>query len=263
MDNTALSTLVALLLPLAGTTLGSAFVFFLKKNMGELLQKALLGFAAGVMTAASVWSLIMPSIEMAEGQGVIGWVPAAVGFLGGMGLLLLIDHFLPHQHIDDPVPEGVRTTMKKPTMLIFAVALHNLPEGMAVGVVLAGFLTGETTITFAGVIALVIGIAIQNIPEGAIISMPLVSSGLSRKRAFVYGLLSGVVEPLGALLMIACVGAMTPLLPYVLSFAAGAMMYVVVEELIPETQTGRHTNIGAIAVAIGFTLMMILDVALG
>lgn len=226
--------------------------------MGELLQKALLGFAAGVMIAASVWSLLMPAIEMAEEQGVVGWIPASVGFLAGMGLLLIIDHFLPHQHIDNPVPEGVTTTLKKPTMLIFAVALHNLPEGMAVGVVLAGFLTGETGIALAGVIALAVGIAIQNVPEGAIISMPLVSSGLSRKRAFLYGLLSGAVEPVGAALMILLVGIMTPLLPYILAFAAGAMMYVVVEELIPETQAGRHTNVGAIALAFGFVLMMIL-----
>lgn len=263
MSEAHLSMLIALVLPLAGTTLGSSFAFFLKKSMGELLQKALLGFAAGVMIAASVWSLLMPSIEMAENQGVTGWLPAAVGFLAGMGLLLLIDHFLPHQHIDNPNPEGVPTTMKKPTMLIFAVALHNLPEGMAVGVVLAGFLTGETGIALAGVIVLALGIAIQNVPEGAIISMPLVSSGLSRRKAFLYGFLSGVVEPLGALIMVACVGIMTPALPYILAFAAGAMMYVVVEELIPETQAGRHTNVGAIALAFGFVLMMILDVALG
>lgn len=263
MNDTQIGIAVTLLLPFFGTILGSSSAFFLKKSMGELLQKALLGFAAGVMIAASVWSLIMPSIEMAENQGVIGWVPAAIGFLAGMGLLLLIDHFLPHQHIDSVKPEGVPSGMKKPTMLIFAVALHNLPEGMAVGVVLAGFLTGEAGITLAGVLALVIGITIQNIPEGAIISMPLVSNGLLRKRAFLYGVLSGAVEPLGALIMIGAVGIMTPALPYILSFAAGAMMYVVVEELIPETQAGRHTNVGAIALAIGFVLMMILDVALG
>lgn len=263
MSDVALGTIVALTVPLAGTVLGSSFVFFLRKQMGDALQKTLLGFAAGVMIAASVWSLITPAIEMAEGQGVPGWLPAAVGFLAGMGFLLLFDHFLPHLHLDSPKPEGVPTTMKRPTMLIFAVALHNLPEGMAVGVVLAGYLTGEVGITLAGVVALAAGIAIQNVPEGAIISMPLVSSGLSRRRAFVYGVLSGAVEPLGALLMIALVGVMTPALPYILSFAAGAMMYVVVEELIPETQTGRHTNIGAIAVAVGFVLMMVLDVALG
>ena len=263
MSDMQISIAVALLLPFFGTVLGSAFAFFLKKSMGELLQKTLLGFAAGVMIAASVWSLIMPSIEMAENQGIVGWLPAAIGFLAGMGLLLLIDHFLPHQHIDSTKPEGVPSGMKKPTMLIFAVALHNLPEGMAVGVVLAGFLTGEAGITLTGVLVLALGIAIQNVPEGAIISMPLVSNGLSRRRAFLYGVLSGAVEPLGALIMIGAVGIMTPALPYILSFAAGAMMYVVVEELIPETQAGRHTNVGAIALAIGFVLMMILDVALG
>ena len=263
MSEATLGTIIALTVPLFGTTLGSALVFFLKKNMEELLQKALLGFAAGVMIAASVWSLIMPSIDMAQEQHVIAWMPAALGFLLGMGLLLLIDNLLPHLHLDSPKPEGLPCTIKKPTMLIFAVALHNLPEGMAVGVVLAGFLTGQTTITFAGVATLALGIAIQNAPEGAIISMPLVSCGLSRKKAFLYGFLSGAVEPLGALLMVACVGIMTPALPYILSFAAGAMMYVVVEELIPETQTGRHTNVGAVSLAVGFVLMMVLDIALG
>lgn len=263
MSELELGTLVALALPFAGTVLGSSLAFCLKNLMGELLQKALIGFAAGVMIAASVWSLIMPSIEMAEAQGIVGWLPAAVGFMMGIGALLVADKLLPHQHLDDPRPEGLPSGLKKPTMLIFAVALHNLPEGMAVGVVLAGFLTGGADIAFAGVVALAAGIALQNVPEGAIISMPLVSNGLSRRKAFAYGALSGAVEPLGALLMIALVGFMTPALPYILAFAAGAMMYVVVEELIPETQTGRHTNVGAIAVALGFVAMMILDVALG
>lgn len=263
MSDINLGILVALCIPFLGTVLGSSFVFLLKHAMSELIQKVLLGFAAGVMIAASVWSLLMPAIEAAEEQGIIGWIPAAIGFMLGMGLLLLVDHFLPHQHLDSTQPEGVPSSMKKPTMLIFAVALHNLPEGMAVGVVLAGFLSGEASIALAGVIALAVGIAIQNVPEGAIISMPLVTSGLSRKKAFVYGVLSGAVEPLGALLMVAFVGIMTPALPYILAFAAGAMMYVVVEELIPETQAGRHTNVGVIALAIGFVLMMILDVALG
>lgn len=263
MSDINLGILVALCVPFLGTVLGSSFVFLLKHAMSELIQKVLLGFAAGVMIAASVWSLLMPAIEAAEEQGIIGWIPAAIGFMLGMGLLLLVDHFLPHQHLDSTQPEGVPSSMKKPTMLIFAVALHNLPEGMAVGVVLAGFLSGEASIALAGVIALAVGIAIQNVPEGAIISMPLVTSGLSRKKAFVYGVLSGAVEPLGALLMVAFVGIMTPALPYILAFAAGAMMYVVVEELIPETQAGRHTNVGVIALAIGFVLMMILDVALG
>ena len=213
MNETTLGILIALTLPLLGTTVGSAFAFFLKKEMNDLLQKVLLGFAAGVMIAASIWSLLMPAIEMAEEQQVVGWVPAALGFLLGMGFLLLFDHFLPHQHIDSAEPEGLKSTMKRPTMLIFAVALHNLPEGMAVGVVLAGFLTGEASITLAGVVALTVGIAIQNVPEGAIISTPLLSCGLSRKKSFLYGFLSGVVEPLGALLMIAFIGTMTPALP--------------------------------------------------
>ena len=255
--------IIALTVPLLGTVLGSSFVFFLKRAMGDLVQKALLGFAAGVMIAASVWSLLIPAIENAESQGMTGWVPATVGFLLGIGLLLMIDHFLPHQHLDDPQPEGMPCHMKKPTMLIFAVALHNLPEGMAVGVVLAGFLSGEATIALAGVVSLAVGIAIQNIPEGAVISMPLVSCGLTRRKAFLYGVASGVVEPLGAALMLACIGFMTPALPYILAFAAGAMMYVVVEELIPETQAGRHSNVGVVTLALGFTLMMVLDVALG
>lgn len=263
MSESNLGMIVALTIPFLGTVLGSSFVFFLKRAMSELLQKALLGFAAGVMIAASVWSLLIPAIENAEAQGMTGWIPASIGFLLGIGLLLAIDHFLPHQHLDDPQPEGMPSRMKKPTMLIFAVALHNLPEGMAVGVVLAGFLTGEAAIALAGVISLAAGIAIQNVPEGAIISMPLVSCGLTRKKAFLYGVASGAVEPLGAALMVACIGFMTPALPYILAFAAGAMMYVVVEELIPETQAGKHTNVGAVALALGFVLMMILDVALG
>lgn len=263
MNEATLGIAIALTLPLLGTTLGSSFVFFLKKDMNDLVQKILLGFAAGVMIAASIWSLLMPAIEMAEEQQVAGWLPAAIGFLLGMGFLLAFDHFLPHQHLDSTEPEGIKSSMKRPTMLIFAVALHNLPEGMAVGVVLAGFLTGEASIALSGVIALAVGIAIQNVPEGAIISAPLRSCGLSRKKSFLYGFLSGAVEPLGALLMLAFVGAMTPALPYILAFAAGAMMYVVVEELIPETQSGKHTNVGAIALAFGFVLMMVLDTALG
>lgn len=263
MNEATLGIAIALTLPLLGTTLGSSFVFFLKKDMNDLVQKILLGFAAGVMIAASIWSLLIPAIEMAEEQQVAGWLPTAIGFLLGMGFLLAFDHFLPHQHLDSAEPEGMKSSMKRPTMLIFAVALHNLPEGMAVGVVLAGFLTGEASIALAGVIALAVGIAIQNVPEGAIISAPLRSCGLSRKKSFLYGFLSGVVEPLGALLMLAFVGAMTPALPYILAFAAGAMMYVVVEELIPETQSGKHTNVGAIALAFGFVLMMVLDTALG
>lgn len=263
MDPLTLGIVVALTVPLAGTTIGSGMAFFMKKQMSIPFQKALLGFAAGVMIAASVWSLINPAIEMAGEQGVIAWLPAAVGFLAGMGLLLVIDSLLPHLHIDAKKPEGVPSNFKNSTMLFFAIALHNLPEGMAVGVVLAGFLSGESTIALAGVVALAIGIAIQNIPEGAVISMPLVSSGLSKGRAFGLGFLSGVIEPLGALLMLAFTSLVTPFLPYVLAFAAGAMIYVVVEELIPETQAGEHSNVGTIGVALGFTLMMVLDVALG
>lgn len=263
MDPVTLGIVVALSVPLAGTTIGSALAFFMKKQMSISFQKALLGFAAGVMIAASVWSLINPAIEMAAEQNVIAWIPAAVGFLAGMGVLLVIDSLLPHLHLDSDKPEGVPSGFKNSTMLFLAIAIHNLPEGMAVGVVLAGFLSGESTIALAGVVALAIGIAIQNIPEGAVISMPLVSNGLSKGKAFGLGFLSGVIEPIGALLMLAFTSLVTPFLPYVLAFAAGAMIYVVVEELIPETQAGEHSNVGTIGVAIGFTLMMVLDVALG
>ncbi len=253
----------ALILPFAGNTLGAAFVFFMRRGMSEWFQKLLLGFAAGVMIAASVWSLIIPSLEAAEGSAVPTWLPATVGFLGGMLLLLLIDHFMPHLHIGADEPEGVDAGLKKHTMMLFALAIHNLPEGMAVGVVLAGFLEGDALVSLAAVLSLSIGIAIQNIPEGAIVSMPLVQNGMRKGRAFALGTACGAVEPLGALIMVAITSLMTPFLPYVLSFAAGAMMYVVTEELIPETQEGRHTNIGTIGVAIGFVLMMILDIALG
>ena len=263
MDAVTLGIVVALTVPLAGTTLGSALAFFMKKEMSALFQKALLGFAAGVMIAASVWSLINPAIEMASEQGMIAWIPAAVGFLAGMGTLLLIDSLLPHLHLDSDKPEGLPSNLKNSTMLFLAMAIHNLPEGMAVGVVLAGLLSGEGGIALAGLVALAIGIAIQNIPEGAVISMPLVSSGISRAKAFGFGFLSGIIEPIGAVLMLAFTSFTTPLLPYVLAFAAGAMIYVVVEDLIPETQAGKHSNIGTIGVALGFTLMMVLDVALG
>ena len=253
----------ALILPFLGNTLGAAFVFFMRKGMSEWFQKLLLGFAAGVMVAASVWSLIIPSIEAAEGSALPAWVPAAVGFLAGMLLLLLVDHFLPHLHVGSDEPEGMKSGLKKHTMMILALAIHNLPEGMAVGVVLAGFLGGDVSIGLPAVAALSIGIAIQNIPEGAIVSMPLVQNGVSKPKAFALGTACGAVEPLGSILMVAITSLITPLLPYVLAFAAGAMMYVVTEELIPETQEGRHTNIGTIGVGIGFVLMMILDVALG
>lgn len=254
---------IGILLPLLGTTLGAAMVFFLKKEMNIKLKKALLGFASGVMIAASIWSLLIPAIDMAEEQGGIAWMPAVIGFLAGMGFLLLLDSVIPHLHMNSDKPEGKAASLKKSTMLIFSVTLHNLPEGMAVGVVFAGILAENAAISVAGAFALTIGIAIQNFPEGAIISMPLIGSGLSRKKAFTYGFLSGIVEPVGALLTIAATAFITPLLPYVLSFAAGAMIYVVVEELIPEAQEGEHSNIGTIGVAFGFALMMLLDVALG
>ena len=254
---------VGILIPLVGTTLGAAMVFFLKKEMGARLQKALLGFASGVMIAAAVWSLLIPAIEMAEAAGRVAWAPAVVGFLLGVGFLLLLDSLIPHLHLYDDRPEGRGKGLGKSLMLVLAVTLHNLPEGMAVGVVLAGMLSGGGTITTAGAFALAIGIAIQNFPEGAIISMPLVGSGLSRKKAFRYGFLSGVVEPVGALLTLLLTAVIAPVLPYILSFAAGAMIYVVVEELIPEAQAGEHSNIGTVGAALGFALMMLLDVALG
>ncbi len=256
---------MGLLLPFAGTLLGAGMVFFLRGEMNPNVQKALLGFASGVMIAASVWSLLIPSIEMAEEQGGAAWMPAAVGFLLGMGFLLLLDGVIPHLHLNAEQPEGRRTSkVGRAAMLIFAVTLHNIPEGMAVGVVFAGVTSGSTTISAAGAFALALGIAIQNFPEGAIISMPLVGEGgLTRRRSFVYGALSGVVEPLGALLTIWLTSLIVPVLPYILAFAAGAMIYVVVEELIPESQAEPHTNIGTVGVALGFALMMILDVALG
>ncbi len=257
------NVMIGVLIPFLGTALGAGMVFFLKKEMGAKLQKSLLGFASGVMMAASVWSLIMPSIDMAQEQGVIAWVPAAVGFLLGILFLLLLDTVIPHIHLDKEKPEGVKASLKKSTMLVLAVTLHNIPEGMAVGVVLSGLLAESTLISVAGAFALSIGIAIQNFPEGAIISMPLKSEGLSKPRAFLYGAASGIVEPVAAVITILLTGIIYPALPYLLSFAAGAMIYVVVEELIPEAQAGEHTNIGTIGVAVGFVLMMILDVALG
>ena len=255
--------LLGILIPFVGTTLGSAMVFFMRREMNGRVQKALLGFASGVMIAASVWSLLIPAIEMSEEQSNIAWVPAAVGFLLGIGFLLLLDTLTPHIHLTEEEPEGIKADLKKTTMLVLAVTLHNIPEGMAVGVTFAGVMTGNTTITLAAAFVLAIGIAIQNFPEGAIISMPLQSQGISKTRAFVYGTLSGIVEPVGAFLTILLTGLVVPLLPYLLSFAAGAMIYVVVEELIPEAQSGEHSNISTIGVAAGFVLMMILDVALG
>ena len=255
--------IIGLMLPFLGTALGAGMVFLLKDKMDKRLQKLLLGFASGVMIAASVWSLIIPSINMAEEQNVIAWIQASVGFLLGMLFLLILDSVIPHMHLDKEKPEGVKSKLKKTTMLVLAVTLHNIPEGMAVGVVFAGALAGNTGISLAGAFALCIGIAIQNFPEGAIISMPLKSEGVSKAKAFTYGALSGIVEPIAALITILLANTITPVLPYFLSFAAGAMLYVVVEELIPESQMGEHSNIGTIGVAIGFVIMMILDVALG
>ncbi len=254
---------IGLLIPLLGTVLGAGMVFFMKNKMNKKLEKILSGFAAGVMIAASVWSLLIPSIDMAESQGNIAWIPAAIGFLFGIVFLLVLDSVIPHLHFKSNEPEGIKSKLKKTTMLVLAVTLHNIPEGMALGVTFAGALIGNTGITIAGVFALAIGIAIQNFPEGAIISMPLKSKGISKTKAFVYGSLSGIVEPIGAVITILLTNTVVPILPYLLSFAAGAMIYVVVEELIPESQEGEHSNIGTVGVAIGFVVMMILDIALG
>lgn len=240
-----------LLIPFLGTSLGSAMVFFTKNKINEKFQKFLLGFASGVMIAASVWSLIIPSVEMSAKQNVIVWLPAAVGFLLGIGFLLLLDSVIPHLHLNSDKPEGVKSRLSKNTMLVLAVTLHNIPEGMAVGV------------TLAGAISLAVGIAIQNFPEGAIISLPLKDGGCSKLKSFYYGVISGAVEPIGAMITLIFAGIVTQILPYLLSFAAGAMIYVVTEELIPESQSGKHSNIGTIGVAVGFVIMMILDVSLG
>ena len=253
----------AVLLPLMGTVLGSAGVFFMKGQMNRRLQRILLGFAAGVMVAASIWSLIIPAMDQAAHMGKLAFIPALVGVWGGFGFLLALDHLIPHLHINSQCPEGTPCGLGKSTMMVLAVALHNLPEGMAVGVVVAGWLSGQENLSYASLLALSLGIAIQNIPEGAIISMPLKSNGMSRRRAFSYGAASGVVEPIGALGTILLSSLLTPVLPYMLAFAAGAMLYVVVEEMIPEMSEGEHSNIGTIFFALGFTLMMTLDVALG
>ncbi len=257
------SIIATLLIPFAGTLIGSAFVFFMKKEMPVLLQKALLGFASGVMVAASVWSLLIPSMEMSAGGGICTVLPAAIGFIAGMGFLLAVDYLTPHLHIGDESPEGLKARISKTAMLALAVTIHNIPEGMAVGVVIAGSLQDGIGIAPAAAMATAIGIAIQNIPEGAIISMPMRAAGNSRRKSFLIGGLSGIVEPIGAVLVILLASLMTPILPYFLAFAAGAMLYVVVEELIPEASVGQHSNISTIGFAIGFVLMMVLDVVLG
>ena len=254
---------VGLMIPLAGTVLGSAFVFLMKREMPAVLQKTLLGFASGVMMAASVWSLLIPAIEQGEDKGAWAVLPAAGGFLAGMGFLLLIDALTPHLHLDSERPEGPRSHLSRTTMLTLAVTIHNLPEGMAVGAVLAGAMQGETGISLAAAMAMSTGIAIQNIPEGAIISMPMRAAGNSRRRSFVIGSLSGIVEPIGGIAIILLASLMMPMMPWLLAFAAGAMIYVVIEELIPEASEGEHSNWSTIGFAMGFVLMMVLDVVLG
>lgn len=251
-------------MPFAGTVLGSACVFLMRKNaIPTLMQKTLTGFAAGVMVAASVWSLLIPSIEMTGKQGILSVSPAIIGFIIGISFLLLLDSAIPHQHIDSNQSEGPKSHFSKTTKLVLAVTLHNLPEGMAVGVALAAAMDESAHMPMAGAVALAVGIAIQNFPEGAIVSMPLRSAGNSRLKSFIMGSLSGAVEPLGTVLTILLASIVVPALPYLLAFAAGAMLYVVVEELIPETQEGQHSNMGTIGFAIGFLLMMAMDVLLG
>ena len=255
--------LIGILIPFIGTTLGSALVYLMKNEINKKIEKLLLGFASGVMIAASIWSLLLPAIEQEETLNHIAWVAPSIGFLLGMGFLLAIDTITPHLHINSEKPEGIKTKLKKTTMLMLAVTIHNIPEGMAVGIVFAGLISGNTNITYAGALALSIGIAIQNFPEGAIISMPLKSEEFTKTKSFIYGTLSGIVEPIAALITILLTSILVKILPVLLAFAAGAMIYVVVEELIPESQANEHSNLGTIGVALGFTLMMILDIALG
>ncbi len=258
-----MSTFWGLMIPFIGTTAGAACVFFLRGQIRPSVQKALLGFASGVMVAASVWSLLIPAMDMSESMGKFAFIPAAAGLLFGVGFLLGMDRLIPHLHLGSEKAEGPVCTLKKTTMLVLAVTLHNIPEGMAVGVVFAGMLSDSVEITLAGAFALSVGIAIQNFPEGAIISLPLSSDGESRKKAFAMGTLSGIVEPAAGGITILLARYIEPVLPYLLAFAAGAMIYVVVEELIPEASEGEHSNIGTIGFALGFVLMMVLDVALG
>ena len=257
-----MGTLAGILIPFIGTSLGAAMVFILKKEISTNLQKILTGFAAGVMVAASFWSLLQPALESSEHMGTLAFLPAAAGFLVGVAFLLLLDEVTPHMHFNNQ-DEGPRTGLRRTTKLILAVTLHNIPEGMAVGVVYAGFRSGNAGITGAGALALALGIAIQNFPEGAIVSMPLRAEGMNKGKTFLFGVLSGVVEPIAAVVTILAAGTVLPAMPYLLAFAAGAMMYVVVEELIPEMSEGRHSNWGTIAFALGFVLMMVLDVTLG
>ena len=252
-----------ILIPFLGTSLGAACVFFMKRTLSDMVQRALTGFAAGVMVAASVWSLLIPAMEQSAGMGKLSFVPAVAGFWIGILFLLGLDHIVPHLHVKSGQTEGPKSQLRRTTMMVLAVTLHNIPEGMAVGVVYAGYLSGSAQITAAGALALSLGIAIQNFPEGAIISMPLRAEGMKKGKAFYGGVLSGVVEPIGAVLTILAAQLVVPALPYLLSFAAGAMLYVVVEELIPEMSQGSHSNIGTLFFAVGFSIMMMLDVALG
>ena len=254
---------LGILIPFIGTTLGSACVFFMKKSLGDLIQRSLAGFAAGVMVAASIWSLMIPAIEQSEDMGELAFFPAFIGFWAGILFLFALDNLIPHLHVGSEQAEGLKSRLGRTTMMVLAVTLHNIPEGMAVGVMYAGFLSDSMQITAAGAMALSLGIAIQNFPEGAIISMPLRAEGESKSRAFLGGVLSGVVEPIGAVLTIIAAQLVIPALPYLLSFAAGAMIYVVIEELIPEMSQGRHSDLGTIFFAAGFSVMMVLDVALG
>ena len=258
-----METFLGILIPFLGTTLGAGCVFFMKKSLGDLVRRSLAGFAAGVMVAASIWSLLIPAIEQSENMGRLSFLPAFIGFWVGVLFLLVLDHLIPHLHVGSNQTEGPKTKLGRTTMMVLAVTLHNIPEGMAVGVMYAGFVAGSPQITAASALALSIGIAIQNFPEGAIISMPLKAEGESKGRAFLGGVLSGIVEPIGAVLTILAASLVIPALPYLLSFAAGAMLYVVVEELIPEMSQGRHSNLGTVFFAAGFSVMMVLDVALG
>ena len=251
------------LIPFIGTTFGACFVLFMKKNLSTLVEKALNGFAVGVMVAASIWSLIIPAIEQSQYMGKLSFIPATVGFWIGILFLLMLDHIIPHLHQHSEEAEGPKSNFSRTTKMVLAVTLHNIPEGMAVGVVYAGWLADSSQISIMSALVLSIGIAIQNIPEGAVISMPLHANGVSKKKAFIYGTLSGAVEPIGAIITIILSGIIIPVLPYLISFAAGAMLYVVVEELIPEMSQGKHTDIGTVMFAVGFSLMMVLDVALG
>ena len=258
-----METFLGIMIPFLGTTLGAACVFFMKKSLGDLVQRSFAGFAAGVMVAASIWSLLIPAIEQSEDMGKLSFLPAFIGFWVGVLFLLLLDRLIPHLHVGSEQAEGPKSRLGRTTMMVLAVTLHNIPEGMAVGVVYAGFLAGNTQITAASALALSLGIAIQNFPEGAIISMPLRAEGERKGRAFLGGVLSGVVEPIGAVLTLLAAQLVIPALPYLLSFAAGTMLYVVVEELIPEMSQGRHSNLGTVFFAVGFSVMMVLDVALG